>query len=68
MAMSASIMADSITAAIKAVNPDAIEADLKIYWEPICQGIIDEIVASAVTSTVVTGGSSAGTYPGTVTS
>lgn len=68
MAMSASTMANSITAAIKAVNPDADEAFLKTYWEPICQGIIDEIVASATTETVVDTGSSAGTYSGTVTS
>lgn len=66
--MSASTMADSITASIKATNPDADEAFLKTYWEPICQGIIDEIVAAAVTSTTVTSGSSAGTYTGQVTS
>ena len=47
MAMDASTMADLITANIKAVNPSTVEAEIKAYWEPICQGIIDHLTSDA---------------------
>jgi len=69
--MDAATMAALIVANMKAINSDitgAQEAELITYWTAICQGIIDHIVAAAVTSTTVTSGSSAGTYPGSITS
>lgn len=68
--MDAATMAALIVANLKSLNPDitgAQEAELLNYWEQICQGIIDHIIAAAVvqTTVVVDTGSSAGTYPGT---
>jgi len=51
--MSAAAMAALIVANLKAVNVDidaAQEAVLLAHWTPICQGIIDHIIAAAVVS------------------
>ena len=39
---------------------------LKEFADAIAKAVVDEITQNAVTSTTVTGGSSSGTYPGTV--
>lgn len=41
-------------------------ARLKDFADAIAKAVVDEIQANAVTTTVVGGGSSAGTYTGTV--
>ena len=69
--MDAATMAGLIVTNLKLLNGDidaAQEALLLTNWEAICQGIIDNIVSGAVTSTTIPGGSSAGTYTGDITS
>ena len=69
--MTGAAMAALIVANLKAIDPSisgAMEAKLLARWTAICNGIIAEIIANAVTSTTVAGGSSAGTHPGTVVS
>lgn len=69
--MDEAAMAALVVANIKTLNPDidaAQEAALITYWTQICKGIIEHIIAAAVTETEVTSGSSAGTYVGSVIS
>lgn len=47
MALDKTDMAGKIADNIIIVNPRAVKADLMIYWEPICQGIIDHFEANA---------------------
>ena len=70
MAMDPNAMGVAVANAIKAARPPAgsaqTDAQLKAMWITICTEIIAEIVSGGVTSTEVTAGSSAGTYPGTI--
>lgn len=70
MAMDPNVMGAAVAAAVQANKPPAGTAqtveDLEIMWIAICTEIIAEIASGGITSTEVTAGSSAGTYPGTI--
>ena len=73
MGMSAADMVAAIRAHQSGITPSPNEgpngdvgyADAMLL--ALCQGIIDEIIAGAVTDTAVSSGSSAGSWPGNVT-
>ena len=70
MAMTKAGMAAKIKAAQAAVGDPGDYGSPQLYadacMEALCQGIIEEIQATGQTSTTIAGGSSAGTYIGTV--
>ena len=66
MALNESQMADLVIANIAALGVSQASPQQKVLWDAICKGIIDHIKASGATTTVVTSGSSAGTYQGTI--
>jgi len=62
-------MAAAARATFESFDPTSPVTDAEVdeIWKATAQKIVDHITSNAVTSTVVTGGSSAGTYPGTIT-
>ena len=70
MALDATRLGEKMAAAVVAGAPtdDApvSNSQLEAIWIAIAQEIITEITANGVTTTPVTSGSSAGTYPGTI--
>ena len=62
-------MAAAARLTFEAFDPTTAVTDAEVddIWKATAQKIVDHIVANAVTSTTVTSGSSAGTYPGTIT-
>jgi len=72
MAMDGDAMGVAVAAAIKTVR-DAIDPSVPVtdsqiedIYKAMCNEIVDHITGDGVTSTTVTGGSSAGTYPGSI--
>jgi hypothetical protein len=64
--MDKNVCADLITNALVAETPDADPVRIKPYWLIICDKIIETVKTSTINnsgSTVVSSGSSAGTYP-----
>lgn len=67
MAMDKDAMKTKIKAAYNARTGETMsEGDFNALID-VCQGIIEEIIASAVVSVTVVGGSSAGVHTGTIT-
>jgi len=70
MAMDPNALGVAVAAAIQSATPAPGTAitpsQLEAMWIAICTEIITEITTNGVTSTTVTGGSSAGTYTGTI--
>ena len=68
MALTQAALATKIQAEIIAQFGAPADASILLkFANAIAKAVVDEIQANAVTSTTVSGGSSAGTYPGTVT-
>lgn len=59
-------MAAAVIAGAPTDNSPVTNSALEAIWIAIAQEIITEITANGVTTTPVTSGSSAGTYPGTI--
>lgn len=70
-ALNKTTCASLITAKIKIQNPDTNEAQIKPFWEAICEGLIEHIQTDAVVNSTgtgtatITGGSSSGVWPTT---
>lgn len=69
MALSASTAADLVVQQLKATNPKidgAQEAKMKSEWTAIFTGLFNHITSSGQVTTIVSGGSSSGSWPGTI--
>jgi hypothetical protein len=70
MALDGTTMGQSVAAAVVASAPSdgapVTTAQLEAVWIAACTEIVNHIKANGVTTTPVTSGSSAGTYPGTI--
>jgi len=67
MALTVASLKAKIKTEIETKFGAAEDADMLLdFGEAMAQAIFDEFTMNAVTTTVVAGGSSAGTYPGTI--
>ena len=66
MPLSIPVLSDLIKAEIESSTIVDDATELQKLTDAIATGVVNHLVAAAVTSTTIPGGSSAGTYPGTI--